>query len=97
MKKLVAERDLEIEVMKEIAAKNGERAGSPFRSGVATGGGCRAAGLRAARGRPIGIALSLTEGGEGRTGACPDERLAAQYPRYGYRRVQIFLAVTGTR
>ena len=29
LKKLVAERDLEIEVMKEIAAKNGERAGSP--------------------------------------------------------------------
>ena len=29
LKKLVAERDLEIEVMKEVAAKNGERAGSP--------------------------------------------------------------------
>jgi putative transposase len=29
LKKLVAERDLEIEVMKEIGAKNGERAGSP--------------------------------------------------------------------
>ena len=28
LKKLVAERDLEIEVMKEIAAKNGERTGS---------------------------------------------------------------------
>jgi putative transposase len=27
LKKLVAERDLEIEVMKEVAAKNGERAG----------------------------------------------------------------------
>jgi putative transposase len=32
LKKLVAERDLEIEVMKEIAAKNGERAG-PSRAG----------------------------------------------------------------
>jgi putative transposase len=31
-KKLVAERDLEIEVMKEIAAKNGRRAG-PSRAG----------------------------------------------------------------
>jgi putative transposase len=29
LKKPVAERDLEIEVMKEINAKNGERAGSP--------------------------------------------------------------------
>jgi putative transposase len=28
LKKLVAERDLEIKVMKEVAAKNGERAGS---------------------------------------------------------------------
>ncbi len=27
LKKLVAERDLEIEVMKEVAKKNGERAG----------------------------------------------------------------------
>src|SRR6266545_2151008 len=27
LKKLVAERDLEIEIMKEVAAKNGERAG----------------------------------------------------------------------
>src|SRR4029078_5177115 len=34
LKKLVAERDLEIEVMKEVAAKNGERAGSPAASGV---------------------------------------------------------------
>lgn len=34
LKKLVAERDLEIEVMKEIAAKNGERAGSPEPSRV---------------------------------------------------------------
>ena len=32
LKKLVAERDLEIEVMKEIAEKNGERAG-PSRAG----------------------------------------------------------------
>lgn len=29
LKKLVAERDLEIEVMKEIAEKNGSRAGTP--------------------------------------------------------------------
>ena len=29
LKKLVAERDLEIEVMKEISAKNGERTGTP--------------------------------------------------------------------
>ena len=34
LKKLVAERDLEIEVMKEVAAKTGERAGSTPASGV---------------------------------------------------------------
>jgi putative transposase len=34
LKKLVAERDLEIEVMKEVAAKTSERAGSPATSGV---------------------------------------------------------------
>ena len=34
LKKLVAERDLEIEVMKEVAAKNCERAGSTQASGL---------------------------------------------------------------
>ena len=34
LKKLVAERDLEIEVMKEIAAKNGERAGPSGAGGL---------------------------------------------------------------
>src|SRR3954463_11973486 len=49
LKELVAERDLEIEVMKEIAAKNGERAGSPCCSGVRDGPGPVAtAGLHAA-------------------------------------------------
>lgn len=43
LKKLVAERDLEIEVIKEIAAKNGERAGAARwrmrQAGVCRGGG----------------------------------------------------------
>ena len=62
LKKLVAERDLEIEVMKEINA-NGERAGSPLPSCV-----CdrprpvAAAGLHAGQGRAIGVALSIIEG-----------------------------------
>jgi len=34
LKKLVAERDLELEVMKEINAKNGRRAGPPAASGL---------------------------------------------------------------
>ena len=37
LKKLVAERDQEIEVMKEINANNGERACSPFPGGVRDG------------------------------------------------------------
>ncbi len=37
LKKLVAERDLEIEVMKEVAAKNGERAGPSAASELQSG------------------------------------------------------------
>jgi len=37
LKKLVAERDLEIEFVKETDAKNGERAGLLFSSGVRDG------------------------------------------------------------
>ena len=44
LKKLVAKRDLEIEVMKEIAARNGERAGSSLRTRRA--GACRNGGLQ---------------------------------------------------
>ena len=71
LKKLVAERDLEIEVMKEIAAKkNGERAGSPCRSRACDGQGPVAtAGLHAARCRAICAALLLDEADEGCAGA----------------------------
>ena len=75
LKKLVAERDLEIEVMKEINAKNGERAGSPIASCVCDGSrAVAAAGLHAGQGWALGVALSLAQGGEGRAGAGPDER-----------------------
>jgi putative transposase len=71
LKKLVAERDLEIEVMKEINAKklvpdlirDGERAGSPFPGGVRDGPrAVAAAGLHAGQGGAIGVALSIIEG-----------------------------------
>ena len=59
LKKLVAERDLEIEVMKEVAAKNGERAGSPAASGVWPGAWpLGAAGLHAVLSRAIGVGVS---------------------------------------
>ena len=70
LKKLVAERDLEIEVMKEIAAKNGERAGSPGWGQVRDGhGAVAAAGLHAFEGWTFGAGLSLASGGQGRAGA----------------------------
>jgi putative transposase len=60
LKKLVAERDLEIEVMKEIISKKNERAGSPRRRSVRDGQGPVAtAGLHAARCRAIRVALLL--------------------------------------
>jgi putative transposase len=63
LKKLVAERDLEIEVMKEINAKNGERAGSPIPGGVCDGPrAIAAAGLHAGQGWSIGVALSIANG-----------------------------------
>lgn len=56
LKKLLAERDLDIEVLKEINAKNGEPAG-PTRTGRARlrAWPVRAAGLRAHRAGAIGL------------------------------------------
>ena len=60
LKTLVAEHDLEIEVMKEIAANNGKRAGSPFGCCVCDGpGSVLTVGLHADRGRAIGVGLSI--------------------------------------
>ncbi len=70
LKKLVAERDLEIEVMKEIAAKNGERAGPPGAGDVCDAPRrVAAAGLHADEGRALGAGLSLAARREGRSGA----------------------------
>src|SRR5690348_11561741 len=66
LKKLVAERDLEIEVMKEVAQKTGERAGSPAASGVQPRArSLGAAGLHAVFGGAIGVRLSKPEGDAG--------------------------------
>ena len=67
LKKLVAERDLEIEVMKEVAAKNGERAGSSASSCVWPGAwSLGTTGLHAVLGGAIGAALPGPQDGEGR-------------------------------
>jgi len=70
LKKLVVERDLELEVMKEIAAKKGRRAGSPLGCGIRDGPRpVAAAGLHADRCGTVGAAVSIGEGTEGRAGA----------------------------
>ena len=70
LKKLAAERDLEIEVMKEIAAKNGERAGPPGASDVCgPQGRIAAAGLHADEGVTLGAGLSLAARRQERAGA----------------------------
>ena len=76
MKRLVAERDLEIDTMKEINRRKWracELIEIP-RSGLGY------VSVRAQRDRPV---LEATK------------RLAAQYPRYGYRRIRVFLRTEG--
>jgi putative transposase len=65
LKKMVADRDLEIDVMKEIAAKNGERAGST-RAGPVCGipGSVAAKGVRAAIGGKVDHELHVEDAGE---------------------------------
>src|SRR5271170_4773056 len=73
LKKLVAERDLEIEVMKEIAVKNGERAGPPRSGGVCDAPGPVAATvLRADEGGAFDARLLLDQDGSGRASDGPD-------------------------
>ena len=70
LKKLVVERDLEIEVMKEIAQKSGERAGPPRGGNLCDGPRpVAAAGLHADRGCAVCAELPFAPGREGRTGA----------------------------
>jgi putative transposase len=69
LKKLVVERDLEIEVMKEVAAKTGERAGSSPSSCVWRGArSLHATSLHAVFGGPIGVELLQPQSGEGHAG-----------------------------
>ncbi|HSS93925.1 MAG TPA: IS3 family transposase [Candidatus Dormibacteraeota bacterium] len=97
LKKLVAERDLEVEVLKEINAKKMVSARARRQEvayarsrGVSSRRACALLSVArstltyrsrlAVRDRPVLTAMRA---------------LAAQYPRYGYRRIQIFLARQG--
>ena len=81
LKKLVAERDLEIEVMKEIAAKNGERARSAATGGLREGAwAVGASGVRAAVGGALGPALRSANAGAGCAGIGGDGELVGAVP-----------------
>jgi putative transposase len=69
LKRLVAERDLEIEVMKEIAAKNGERARSAAAGGVrAQARAVLPQSVRAGPGGAVFAAVHVAACSEGRAG-----------------------------
>jgi putative transposase len=81
LKKLVAERDLEIEVMKEIAAKNGERVRSTAAGRVRIGARSLAAtSVRAITDGKVGTPLRVEESGEGRRRCDEDGRARAAVP-----------------
>src|SRR5450631_579519 len=87
LKKMVADRDLELEVMKEINAKNGERARPKAGGRVrATARTVLPQGVRAAESGEVGVEVSIEAGGQGRArdephvgagGAVPAVRLPA--------------------
>ena len=97
LKKMVADRDLEIDVLKEITAK--KMVGARVRRqqvAYARGAACRAA-ARApyspSRGRRWGMSRGWRRGMRRSWRRCAT--LAGQYPRYGYRRIRIFLSAQG--
>ncbi len=81
LKKLVAERDLEIEVMKEISRKNGRRTPAAQPDRVRHGArSVDAAGVRADVGGALGIELSVAAGTEGSVGAGGHARAGGSFP-----------------
>jgi hypothetical protein len=94
--KLVAERDLEIEVTKEIATKNGERAGPPRGPGLCEGRRpVAAAGLHAALCGAPGARLARRKAAPDAAALARMSELARAYPRDGYRRIRVFLCRDG--
>ena len=109
LKKLLAERDLEIEVIDERSLqKSGERAGSPCPGGICDGQGpvvalvwprpasiAAAAGLHADGGARSALAYQSVNATKDAPVLARMAELSAEYPRYGYRRIAIFLARDG--
>ena len=96
LKKMVADRDLEIDVLKEITRKNG--GARVRRQQVAY---TRSRGLSDRRACAVLSVARSTLGYQSRLAVrdapalAAMRRLAAQYPRYGYRRIRIFLRREG--
>src|SRR6266568_26163 len=95
LKRIVADRDLEIDAMKELLTKKGRRSAAPSGSGVFAGtNNLPAAGLPVARLEPIELPLSSSSPAAGPV----VERLKAlahRHPGYGYRRVTALLRREG--
>jgi hypothetical protein len=85
--------------MKEVAAKNGERAGSSTSSCVWPGArSLGATGLHTVFGGASGVVLPEPEDREGRGHDRADAELSTtQYPPYRYRRIRICLGRDGHR
>ncbi|MGH6952056.1 MAG: IS3 family transposase [Vitreimonas sp.] len=97
LKKLVAERDLEIEVMKEIAAKKlvsvpARRAGVNYATGKGLSQRRACTLLRVGR---SALGYASRKSAKDAPALARMAELAALYPRYGYRRIAIFLRRDG--
>ena len=96
LKKMVADRDLEIDVLKEITRK---MVGARLRRQQAAD--ARSRGLSGRRACALLSVARSTLGSQSRlavrdaSALAAMRRLAGQYPRYGYRRIRIFLKREG--
>ena len=96
LKKMVADRDLEIDVLKEITRKNGRRTPAPAAGRVCTlARAVRPPGVRRARRRPVDTRLPIASGGPGCPAAGRHASAGGAVSRYGYRRIRIFLKREG--
>ena len=81
LNKMLAERDLEIDVMKEVAKKSGERGGATSAGGLRDGtGAVTATFLLAAVGGALGAGLRVAPGGAGRARGGGYERAGSPVP-----------------
>ena len=99
LKKLVAERDLEIEVMKEIARK--KMVSAPARRQQVAYASARGLSQRRAcallRTARSALRYESTKAATDAPVVAKMRELAGQYPRYGYRRIRVFLGRDGHR